>query len=109
MNLHQAASIRTASTPVEGELYTINYLSVSYTDDQFNPGKQRVVLILGTDKGSIYAPNSIVRAYMETVEDEGEDAAADCLVGSTVKAVKRVAKKFKKEFLTFEWVDDLLE
>ena len=85
-----------AQKPVVGERYTVNALELRSVDDKFNPGQQRDVLVMHTDKGAIYATGSMAKAAAEDMHD-----AETCLVGKTVIAAEYYNTRLNRNLITF--------
>lgn len=103
MKLSEMRNFKTCGAMVENEIYEItNVLSFSYVTDKFNGGMKPMVIV-ETDKGRMYLPNNVARAYAAEKEDGGSPDLE--LIGAKVKAVKRLNKKFNKHYMTLEWMD----
>ena len=82
--------------PVVGERYTVNALELRSVDDKFNPGQRRDVLVMHTDKGSIYATGSMAKAAAEDMRD-----AENCLIGKTIIAAEYYNTRLNRDLITF--------
>ena len=85
-----------AQKPVVGERYTINALELRTVEDKYNPGQNRDVLIMHTDKGAIYATSAMAKAAFEDMAD-----AEKCLVGKTVIASEYYNARLNRNLITF--------
>lgn len=103
MKLSELREIKTAESPVVGETYTVKSFTITMIDDTMNPGKKRPVVKLDTDKGLIFAPNTIARAIVES-DEAGEDIYSQ-IVGMTFRCKSFMSKRWNKEIVTFEYVD----
>lgn len=100
-SLRDALTMKTASSPTVGEIYHVTGLTTRVVPDTFNGG-ERLCVILETDKGNIFAPSAIAMGYQETAQTDGEDAAADMLIGADLRCVQYYSKKFRKDCTTLE-------
>lgn len=105
MNLREKMAMRTAATPVVGEIYEIKGLNVFETDDKFNKGAKRLNLVLDTDKGAIYAPSPLTRAYITQCEETSADDAAALIVGSRVRCTEYESKTYGRRCKDLEFID----
>lgn len=97
MKLSELKQIKRAESAVVGERYTINGFTMKMVPDRYNEGQDREVVILSTDKGNVYAPNSFARAVIDSVE-AGEDVGElinDCTVVCKEIYSKRAGKMIK--------------
>lgn len=85
--------------PIVGERYTVNALELRSVEDKFNPGQRRDVLVMHTDKGSIYATGSMAKAAAEDMRD-----AENCLIGKTVIAAEYYNTRFNRNLITFNTI-----
>ena len=85
-----------AQKPVVGERYTVNALELRTVEDKFNPGQTREVLVMHTDKGTIYATSSMAKAAVEDMRD-----AENCLVGKTIIASEYYNTRLNRNLITF--------
>ena len=85
-----------AQKPVIGERYTVSALELRTVEDKYNPGQTREVLIMHTDKGSIYATSAMAKAAAEDMTD-----AEKCLVGKTVIASEYYSTRLNRNLITF--------
>lgn len=100
-SLREALSMKSAVSPIVGEVYHVTGVSSRIVPDTINGGN-RLCVILETDKGNIFAPSSIANGYDETVKTEGENVAQEMLVGADLRCVQYFSKKFKKNCVTLE-------
>lgn len=102
MNLREVLSMKSATSPVVGEIYHVTGVNSRMVKDSINGG-ERLCVILETDKGSIFAPSAIANGYDITCKDEGEEVAQAMIVGSDLRCVEYYSKKFKKKCVTLEF------
>lgn len=100
-NLREALAMKSAVSPTPGEIYHVTGVSSRTVPDTINGG-ERLCVILGTDKGNIFAPSAIANGYEETAKTEGENVAQEMLVGSDLRCVQYYSKKFRKQCTTLE-------
>lgn len=104
MKLSELHQNKRAVAPVAGERYTIKSFVLHMAEDGMNQGQLRPVVKMETDKGWIYAPNSFARSIKESLDD-GEDVNG-MIIGHTVECVQFHSKKWNKDILTFEFIDE---
>lgn len=88
-----------AQKPVIGEHYTVNALELRTLEDKYNPGQTRIVLIMRTDKGAIYATSGMAKSAVEDMDD-----AEKCLIGKTVIASEYYSPRLNRNLITFNIV-----
>lgn len=105
MKLSDMRNLRKPLPMVEGEKYSITGITYSQVPDRWaGDGSTRGVLTADTDKGAIYLPGTVVRAYEEMLTDG--DSLEECqrqLVGHTVECIMTSYKG--KSFKTIRWTD----
>ena len=103
MKLSELREIKSAEAPVVGEIYTVKGFTLDMIEDTMNPGKTRPLVKLDTDKGVIFAPNTLAKAIKESA-DAGEDVEAQ-VIGQSFKCKEFFSKRWQKKITTFEYVE----
>lgn len=105
MKLSDLRAMKKPLPMVEGEKYKINDITYYKVADRWgDDGSTRGVLSAETDKGLVYLPGTIVRAYEEMLSSG--DTQEECrrqLVGHTVECIMTSYKG--KSFKTIRWSD----
>ena len=104
MKLSEVREKRSIESPVVGEIYTVKSFTLEMVDDKFHKGEKRPLVKLDTDKGMIFAPNTLARSIRESIDD-GEDVN-DILIGAKLKCKQYLNQTYGKNTIIMEFMDD---
>ena len=104
MKLSEVREKRSIESPIVGEIYTVKSFTLEMIDDKFHKGEKRPLVKLDTDKGMIFAPNTLSRSIKESIDD-GEDVN-DILIGAKLKCKQYFNQTYGKNTVIMEFMDD---
>lgn len=104
MKLSEAREKRSIESPILGEIYTVKAFTLEMVDDKYHKGDKRPLVKLDTDKGMVFAPNTLARSIKESL-DEDEDVHA-MLIGAKLKCKQYFNQTYGKNTVIMEFMDN---